>query len=171
MGEGVGKMFGIGNLFGGVLDSIGLGALKPVVSMAFDFATGNIPGLIGDVTSLMSSFKDGGFTNNVANKQPLPESFNPQQDEYNAGGADTTEGATNTSQCQRDNGDLSKDRIGDLFKLLGELFSTKDPKEMMTKLSDLFKLLSENAQDRQTIQEARTSSHWYAGGGSTTVAA
>jgi hypothetical protein len=164
MGEGVGKMFGIGNLFGGVLDSIGLGALKPVVSMAFDFATGNIPGLIGDITSLMSSFKDGSFTNNVANKQPLPEAFNPQEDEYNAGAADKNEPATNACQCQEDNGDLSKNRIGDLFKLLGELFSAKDPKEMMTKLSDLFKLLSEQAQDRQTIQDGRTSSQWFAGG-------
>jgi hypothetical protein len=164
MGEGVGKMFGIGNLFGGVLDSIGLGALKPVVSMAFDFATGNIPGLLGDITSLMSSFKDGGFTNNVSNKQPLPEAFNPQNNEYNAGGADTNENATNACGCQEENGDLSKGRIGDLFKLLGEIFSAKDGKEMMTKLSDLFKLLSEQAQDRQTIQDARTNSHWYAGG-------
>jgi len=171
MGQGIGQMLGVDKLFGGFLDSIGLGAIKPLVSMAFDFATGNVPGMLQDITSMMSSFKDGGFTNNVANKQPLPEAFNPQQDEYNAGGADTTEGATNTSQCQQGDGDLSKDRIGDIFKLLGELFSTKDPKEMMTKLSDLFKLLSENAQDRQTIQNARTSSHWYAGGGSTTVAA
>jgi hypothetical protein len=170
MGEGVGKMFGIGNLFGGVLDSIGLGALKPVVSMAFDFATGNIPGLIGDITSLMSSFKDGGFTNNVANNQPLPEAFNPQNNEYNAGTTENNEGATNACGCQEENGDLSKGRIGDLFKLLGEIFSAKDGKEMMTKLSDLFKLLSEQAQDRQTIQDARTNSHWFAGGSVETAA-
>jgi len=170
MGQGIGQMFGVDKLFGGLLDSIGLGALKPLVSIAFDFATGNIPGVLQDLTSMMSSFKDGGFTNNVANKQPLPEAFNPQEDEYNAGGADTKEPATNNCACQEDNGDLSKNRIGDFFKLLGELFSAKDPKEMMTKLSDLFKLLSEQAEDRQTIQDARTRSDWYAGGATTTAA-
>jgi len=161
MGQGIGQMLGVDKLFGGFLDSIGLGAIKPLVSMAFDFATGNVPGMLQDITSLMSSFKDGGFTNNVANKQPLPEAFNPQQNEYNAGGTGNSEDATNNCACNENNGDLSKNRIGDLFKLLGELFSAKDPKEMMTKLSDLFKLLSENAQNRQTIQDGRTNSQWY----------
>ena len=36
MGSGIGNMFGIDKIFGGLLDSIGLGALKPLVSMAFD---------------------------------------------------------------------------------------------------------------------------------------
>ena len=88
MGEGVGKMFGIDKIFGGLLDSIGLGALKPLVNIAFDFATGNIPGVLQDLTSLMSSFGDGGFTNNVANNQPLPEAFNSEENEYNTQAAD-----------------------------------------------------------------------------------
>ncbi len=156
MGEGVGKMFGIDKIFGGLLDSIGLGALKPLVNIAFDFATGNIPGVLQDLTSLMSSFGDGSFTNNVANNQPLPEAFNSEENEYNTQGAERPEEAINTCACREDNGDLSQNRIGQLFKLLGDVFSAKDPKEMMTKLSELFKLLSENAENRQTIQAART---------------
>ncbi len=156
MGGGVGKMFGIDKIFGGLLDSIGLGALKPLVNIAFDFATGNIPGVIQDLTSLMSSFGDGGFTNNVANKPPLPEAFNSEESEYNTQGADRNEEARNACACREDNGDLSNNRVGDLFKLLGELFNAKDSKEMMTKLSDLFKLLAENAEDRRTLQDART---------------
>jgi hypothetical protein len=169
MGEGVGKMFGVDKLFGGLLDSIGLGALKPLVNIAFDFATGNIPGMLQDLKGLMSSFGDGGFTNNVSNNQPLPEAFNSEENEYNTQGTNGNEEPRNACACNEENGDLSQNRIGDLFKLLGELFNTKDPKEMMTKLSDLFKLLSENAQDRQTIQDARTSSQWYAGGSTITA--
>jgi len=166
MGGGIGNMLGIDKMFGGLLDSIGLGALKPLVNVAFDFATGNVPGMIKDLTSMMSSFGDGNFTNNVANNQPLPESFNPEQNEYgNTEAADKAENkdALNNCACREGNGDLSKNRIGDLFKLLGELFNAKDPKEMMTKLSDLFKLLSENADNRQTIQDARTNTQFLAG--------
>jgi hypothetical protein len=120
--------------------------------------------VLQDLTSMMSSFGNGGFTNNVSSNQPLPDAFNSEQGEYNTAATEGNDEARNTSACREDNGDLSKNRIGDLFKLLGELFTTKDPKEMMTKLSDLFKLLSENAHDRQTVQDARTSSQWFAGG-------
>ena len=165
MGEGVGKMFGIDKIFGGLLDSIGLGALKPLVNIAFDFATGNIPGVLQDLTSLMKSFGDGGFTNNVANKPPLPEAFNSENNEYNNTQAtDNNEEAAGACQCREDNGDLSQSRIAQLFRTLWELFSAKDPKEMMTKLSDLFKLLSENAENRQTIQKNRTELQFLAGG-------
>jgi hypothetical protein len=160
MGEGVGKMFGIDKIFGGLLDSIGLGALKPLVNIAFDFATGNIPGVLQDLTSLMSSFGNGGFTNNVASRPPLPEAFNSEENEYNT---QANERPENACACREDNG-VSSNRVGDLFKLLGELFTSKDPQEMMTKLSDLFKLLSENAQDRETIQNARTNMQFFAGG-------
>jgi hypothetical protein len=168
MGGGVGKMFGVDKIFGGLLDSIGLGALKPLVNVAFDFATGNIPGVLQDLTSMMSKFGDGGFTNNVSNNQPLPEAFNSEDNEYGTQGADRNDEARNTAACRQDNGDLSKNRIGDLFKLLGELFNAKDPKEMMTKLSDLFKLLSQNADDRRTVQDARTST-FFAGGATITA--
>ena len=169
MGEGVGKMFGIDKIFGGLLDSIGLGALKPLVNIAFDFATGNIPGVLQDLTSLMSSFGDGGFTNNVASRPPLPEAFNSEESEYNAEAADRPEEAFNACQCREDNGDLSSNRMGQLFKLLGEIFTSKDPADMMNKLSDLFRLLSENAEDRQTIQNARTNIQFFAGSSTITA--
>src|SRR6185503_3721713 len=105
MGGGVGKMFGIDKIFGGLLDSIGLGALKPLVNVAFDFATGNLPGVLQDLTSMMSQFGDGGFTNNVANRQPLPEAFNSEDNEYNTQGADRNEETRNACACREDNGD------------------------------------------------------------------
>lgn len=162
MGAGVGKMFGIDKIFGGLLDSIGLGGLKPLVNIAFDFATGNIPGVLQDLTSLMSSFGDGGFTNNVASRQPLPESFNSNSD-YRTEADEGTDEASTACQCRGEDEELSTNRLGQLFKLLGEVFTAKDPGEMMTKLSDLFRLLSEQAEDRQTIQNARSNIQFYAG--------
>src|SRR5262245_45198637 len=118
MGAGIGKMFGIDKIFGGFLDSIGLGALKPLVNVAFDFATGNIPGMIQDLSSLMSSFKGGGdFTNNVSSRQPLPDSFNNSNevgDDYNSEGADNQVNRC----CREDNGELNSNRISQFFKLL-----------------------------------------------------
>jgi hypothetical protein len=157
MGAGIGNMFGIDKIFGGFLDSIGLGALKPLASLAFDFATGNIPGLMQDLTGLMKSFGDGGFTKNVASNPPLPNAFNSnspvENEDYNTETANQNN-AINGCGC-RDEGNLSSKRMGEFFKLLGELFSSKDPADMMSKLSKLFKLLSENAEDRQTILNAR----------------
>jgi hypothetical protein len=167
MGEGVGRMFGMDRIFGGLLDSIGLGALKPLVNVAFDFATGNIPGMLQDLTSLISSFGDGGFTNNVANQPPLPEAFESENNEYSTQTTGTEE-VRNPCACSEDNGDLPSNRVGDLFKLLGEIFSATEPQEMMTKLSELFKLLADNAEDRQTIQNARTGA-FFAGGATITA--
>lgn len=162
MGEGVGKMFGIDKIFGGLLDSIGLGALKPLVNIAFDFATGNIPGVLQDLTSLMSSFGDGGFTNNVSSRQPLPDAFN-SDNEYRTEADERTNEPRTACQCRGEEDELSTNRLGQLFKLLSEVFTAKDPGEMMTKLSDLFRLLSQNAEDRQTIQDARTNIQFFAG--------
>jgi hypothetical protein len=161
MGEGVGKMFGIDKIFGGLLDSIGLGALKPLVNIAFDFATGNIPGVLQDLTSLMSSFGDGGFTNNVASRPPLPDAFS-EDNEYRTESSERNE-VSNNCLCRDEGEELSPGRLGQFFKLLGEVFSSREPAEMMSKLSDLFRLLSENAEDRQTIQNARTNIQFFAG--------
>jgi len=155
MGAGVGKMFGIDKIFGGLLDSIGLGALKPLVNIAFDFATGNIPGVLQDLTSMMSKFGDGGFTNNVASRPPLPDAFNSEDNGYRSEANDSRDTST-ARACRDNNSDLSSNRIGQLFKLLSDIFNSKNPSDMMNKLSDLFKLLTENAQDRQTLQNART---------------
>lgn len=168
MGEGVGRMFGVDKLFGGLLDSIGLGALKPLVSIAFDFATGNVPGLIQDLTGLISSFGDGGFTNNVASNPPLPSAFNStnqiEENEYSTQTANQNN-SINGCGCNDEDSGLSSNRLGELFKLLGELFTAKEPAEMMNKLSELFKLLSDNAADRQTVQNARNLQFF--GGGAT----
>ena len=162
MGAGVGKMFGIDKIFGGLLDSIGLGALKPLVNIAFDFATGNIPGVLQDLTSLMSSFGDGGFTNNVASRPPLPDAFNSEDNEFRTEANERSE-AFNACQCNGEDENLSPGRLGQLFKLLGEVFSAREPAEMMNRLSDLFRLLAENAEDRQTIQNARSNIQFFAG--------
>jgi hypothetical protein len=163
MGSGIGKMFGIDKIFGGFLDSIGLGALKPLVNVAFDFATGNIPGMIQDLGSLMSSFGKGDFTNNVSTRQPLPDSFNNSNQVGDDYGSDRAENEPN-SCCRDDNGDLSSNRISQFFKLLSEIFSSKDSSEQMSKLSDLFKLLSENANNRDIIQNNRTSVGFFSSG-------
>lgn len=164
MGEGVGKMFGIDKIFGGLLDSIGLGALKPLVNIAFDFATGNIPGVLQDLTSLMSSFGDGGFTNNVASRPPLPEAFGSDENEYRTQNNERNDEVLNNCVCRGDEEEnLTPNRLGQLFRLLGDIMTSKNPSETMNKLSDLFRLLSENAEDRQTIQNARTNIQFFAG--------
>jgi len=166
MGSGIGNMLGIDKIFGGLLDSIGLGALKPLVSMAFDFATGNIPGMLQDLTGLISKFGDGGFTNNVASNPPLPNAFNSnnqvENSEYNTEAANSNNAING---CGRhDDGNLSSSRLGEFFKLLGELFTSKDPGDMMNKLSQLFKLLSENAENRETFQNTRNNVQFSSGG-------
>ena len=174
MGSGIGNMFGIDKIFGGFLDSIGLGALKPLVSLAFDFATGNIPGVMQDLTGLMKSFGDGGFTKNVASNPPLPNAFNSNSQVGNNDYSDFNTEAANSNNsingCGRhDEGNLSSKRLGEFFKLLGELFSSKDPADMMNKLGQLFKLLSENAENKQTIQNARTNIQFFSRGSLSTA--
>jgi hypothetical protein len=170
MGAGVGKMFGIDKMFGGLLDSIGLGALKPIVSTAFDFATGNVMGVLQDLSQLMKSFGNGDFTNNVANNPALPNNFsqdNPVENE-NYNNADNNEN-TRTCSSRDNNRELSSDRIGKLFKLLGELFSSKDPSEIKEKMGELFKLLSETANNRQEVSNRRTNLQFFSGSLTTSV--
>jgi hypothetical protein len=159
MGAGVGKMFGIDKIFGGFMDAIGLGALKPLVNIAFDFATGNIPGVIQDLSSLVSSFGNGNFTNNVANKPPLPDAFNSGNEVNESYRSDESERGDAVNNCcrQPDNGDLSSNRLAELFHLLSELFKGgNNPSDTMHRLSDLFKLLSENSDNQQMVRDART---------------
>jgi hypothetical protein len=167
MGGGIGKMFGIDKIFGGILDSVGLGALKPLVSTAFDFATGNIPGLLQDLTGLMSSFGDGGFANNIAKNQPFSPAFNPSSTDssYDSPTADQADQPSNaTPASNNNNNDLSSSRISQLFKLLEGILNSKDPADTAGKLSQLFKLLSDTAQNQQTVQNARTSVQFFSGG-------
>ena len=162
MGAGIGRMMGIDKIFGGILDSIGLGALKPLVNTAFDFATGNLPGIIQDLTSLMSQFGDGGFTNNLARNQPLPDAFTDNT--YNSNAASESDRTNDRCFTENANNDLSSNRLGQLFKLLSDIFNSKDASEIKNKMTDLFKLLTENANNRDTIQNARTNVQFFSGG-------
>lgn len=68
-------MFGLGKIFsgltGGLLDKIGLGFLKPFVSLAVDFFSGDYLSLIGDVTSLVGKFSNSSFLKNLSQLNPL----------------------------------------------------------------------------------------------------
>ena len=68
-------MFGLGKVFsglaGGLLDKIGLGFLKPFVSLAVNFFSGNYLALIGDVTSLVGQFSNSSFLKNLSQLNPL----------------------------------------------------------------------------------------------------
>lgn len=158
MGAGIGKMFGIDRIFGGFLDSIGLGALKPLVNIAFDFATGNVPGVLQDLTSLMSSFGKGDFTNNVSSRQPLPDAFNSNNDINDPNRTDDAQrdGAVNNC-CRDNNSELSSNRLAEFLRLLSDIISGKNSSDQMHKLTQMMKLLSDNAQNRQLVQDNRTS--------------
>ena len=68
-------MFGLGKLVsgltGGLLDKIGLGFLKPFVSIAVDLFTGDYASLIGDVTNLVAQFTGMDFLENLSKLNPL----------------------------------------------------------------------------------------------------
>lgn len=68
-------MFGLGKVFsgltGGLLDKIGLGFLKPFVSLAVNFFSGNYLGLIGDISNLVGRFSNSSFLKNLSQLNPL----------------------------------------------------------------------------------------------------
>lgn len=68
-------MFGLGKIFsgiaGGFLDKIGLGFLKPFVSLAVNFFSGNYLALIGDITNLVGRFSNSSFLKNLSRLNPL----------------------------------------------------------------------------------------------------
>lgn len=68
-------MFGLGKLVsgltGGLLDKVGLGFLKPFVSGAVNFFSGNYAALIGDVLNIVAEFTNSSFLDNLAKLQPL----------------------------------------------------------------------------------------------------
>lgn len=68
-------MFGLGKIFsgiaGGLLDKIGLGFLKPFVSLAVNFFSGDYLSLIGDITNLVGQFTNSSFLKNLSNLNPL----------------------------------------------------------------------------------------------------
>jgi hypothetical protein len=64
-------MFGLGKVFGGLLDSIGLGWMGSVLSLATNFMMGNWVGVAQDIFRLVSEFSNDSWTNRVDRYQPL----------------------------------------------------------------------------------------------------
>ena len=87
-------MFGLGKVFSGFFESIGLGWMGSVVSLAANFMTGNWAGVAEDIFRLVSQFSNDSWTSKVDRFQPL--------------------GAFGQSSCFGDNSSLSESRISDL---------------------------------------------------------
>ena len=66
---GIGKL--LGNLVGGVLESIGLGKIAPFVKLGLNALTGNWLGVAEDVFNLVSSFKSNDFVDRAAKRPPI----------------------------------------------------------------------------------------------------
>ena len=64
-------MFGLGKVFSGFFESIGLGWMGSVVSLATNFMTGNWVGVAQDIFRLVSEFSNDSWQNRVDRYQPL----------------------------------------------------------------------------------------------------
>jgi hypothetical protein len=93
---GLDKIFGGGGLFGKFFDSIGLGWMGNVLSLAADVMTGNWLGAAKDVFDLVSKFSNS-WSQSVSPFQPLGE--------FASGG------------CF--GGDLTSDRLGNIINNAG----------------------------------------------------
>ena len=142
-----------------VLDSIGLGALKPLVNAAFDFATGNYMGLIGDLGQMINSFSGQGL-NNVAQQPPIADAFGGNQ------GQDATNAAQNPNAANPNQPQFlgpPANRIGQLLQLLMQLFGGQGGGQgqgggigdIFNALSKLFRLLSQLSQGQDQIMAGR----------------
>jgi hypothetical protein len=87
-------MFGLGKVFSGFFESIGLGWMGNVLSLATNFMMGNWVGVAEDIFRLVSEFSNNSWQNKVDRFQPL--------------------GAFGQSSCFGDNSSLSESRISDL---------------------------------------------------------
>ena len=64
-------MFGLGKVFSGFFESIGLGWMGSVVSLATNFMTGNWVGVAQDIFRLVSEFSNDSWQDRVDRFQPL----------------------------------------------------------------------------------------------------
>ena len=87
-------MFGLGKVFSGFFDSIGLGWMGSVVSLAANFMMGNWAGVAQDIFRLVSEFSNDSWQNRVDRFQPL--------------------GAFGRSSCFGGDSSLSESRVADL---------------------------------------------------------
>ena len=64
-------MFGLGKVFSGFFESIGMGWMGNVLSLATNFMTGNWMGVAEDIFRLVSEFSNDSWTSRVDRDQPL----------------------------------------------------------------------------------------------------
>jgi hypothetical protein len=64
-------MFGLGKIFSGFFESIGMGWMGNVLSLATNFMTGNWAGVAQDIFKLVSEFSNDSWQNKVDRNQPL----------------------------------------------------------------------------------------------------
>jgi hypothetical protein len=64
-------MFGLGKIFSGFFESIGMGWMGSVLSLATNFMTGNWAGVAEDIFRLVSEFSNDSWQNRVDRYQPL----------------------------------------------------------------------------------------------------
>ena len=64
-------MFGLGKIFSGFFESIGLGWMGTVLSLATNVMTGNWAGVAEDVFRLVSEFSNDSWQNRVDREPPL----------------------------------------------------------------------------------------------------
>lgn len=149
-----------------ILDSIGLGALKPIVHAAFDFASGNYLGLIGDLGEMVNSFK-GNDMNNVAQQPPIADVFGGNEQGQNvnngqqAGNAQQNAGGVNGNRPEFLGPPAN--RMGQLLQMLLKLFGGQGGGQeqgggigdIFNALSKLFQLLSQMGQGQDQILQGR----------------
>ncbi|HEV7903448.1 MAG TPA: hypothetical protein VGO96_06365 [Pyrinomonadaceae bacterium] len=135
-------MFGLGKLVGGALNAIGLGKIAPFISMGISFFTGDFATLATDVMGLMSNIKGLDFLNKVAKFAPL-------------GGFDQLAGGFGELGLKQFlKADGLRDIADKFFKLADTL---EDFQASSRKVNDLFDLLLETAQNRESLESVRNS--------------
>lgn len=136
-------MLGLGKLIGGALNAIGLGKIAPFISIGISFLTGDIAGLITDVTGLLSTFKGFGFLNRVAQFAPL------------GGFGDLVGG------CFGDLGLKQFLKADNLRGLADRFFDMADAVEdfeaSSRRVREMFEVLIETAQNRESLESVRSS--------------
>ena len=87
-------MLGLGKIFSGFFESIGMGWMGNVISLAANFMTGNWVGVAQDIFRLVSEFSNDSWRDKVDRFQPL--------------------GSFSRGSCFGNNSSLSESRLSDL---------------------------------------------------------
>jgi hypothetical protein len=167
MGGAIGGL--VNQFIGPVLDSIGLGALKPLVSAAFNFATGNYMGLIGDLGQMINQFS-GGAMNNVAQQPPIADAFGGNQQGQNVGQNQAANQGQGTAQTEGNRPQFMgppANRMNELLQLLRRFLGGQGQQgqgtqgqnggigDLFQTLSKLFRLMAQMGQGQDQITTGR----------------